>query len=242
MFHARLICTIIIVMYSGQQKSATSSTDPDPGPPPLDRPKPWPRMPVSATVLPAVTWAPRVGVRPRASSGALFTGLASAAAAFVGFAFGSGIVISGALAAGGRTGSRLTGSSGGFSFLVRRPPRLTLARLVGRLHFRDRPPTHRCHPAVLGAVTAAAAQRDRHHRWRRVRVMEQAAGREDHQRREQRMRRDRHGHHPLQAAGLLHAVAQHVGNVHYRSPGMRATMPTFCTPAAFSASKTSIRS
>src|SRR6478736_8696812 len=121
MFQARLICTIIIVMYSGQQKSATSSTDPDPGPPPLDRPKPCPRMPVSATVLPAVTLSPRVGVRPRASSGALLTGLA-AGAALLALAFGSGIVISGALAAGGRTGSRLRGSSAGFTSWIGRPP------------------------------------------------------------------------------------------------------------------------
>src|SRR5438034_10999900 len=99
----------MVAMYSGQQKSATSSDDPEPGPPPVDRPKPWPRTPVSTGVLPGVTCAPLVGVRPRASSGACFT--AGAGVAFVALAFGSGIVISGAFAAGGRIASRLAGSS-----------------------------------------------------------------------------------------------------------------------------------
>src|SRR6186713_1106998 len=93
----------IVAMYSGQQKSATSSDEPEPAPPPVERPNPWPRMPVSATVLPGLVCAPRVGVRPRASSGACFT--AGAGATFAGLVFGSGTVISGVLAAGARTGS-----------------------------------------------------------------------------------------------------------------------------------------
>ena len=47
--------------------------EPAPGPPPVERPKPWPRAPVTATALPALVSAPRVGVRPRASSGACLT-------------------------------------------------------------------------------------------------------------------------------------------------------------------------
>src|ERR1700736_2804098 len=100
---------IIVARYSGQQKSPViSSDDPLPAPPPVERPNPWPRTPVSAIALPAATCAPFVGVRPRASSGACFT--AGADVAFVDFALASGIVISGVFAAGGRIASRLAGS------------------------------------------------------------------------------------------------------------------------------------
>ena len=39
----------------------------------MDNPNPWPRVPVSATVLPARVSGPRVGVRPLASWGACLT-------------------------------------------------------------------------------------------------------------------------------------------------------------------------
>src|SRR5438477_8646720 len=110
-------------MYSGQQKSATSRLDPDPGPPPVDRPKPWPRAPVSAIAVPGVTCAPLVGVLPRASSGACFT--SGAADALVGLAEGFvGSVMSGAFAAGGRIGSRFGFSSGGVATWTGLPPML----------------------------------------------------------------------------------------------------------------------
>src|SRR5262245_9292746 len=98
-------------MYSGQQKSPTSSREPPPGPPPLDNPNPWPRTSVSALVLPLAVWAPRLGVRPRASSGACVT---LGAGEFLVFTFTSrrGSTISGAFAAGGRTGCGLVASSG----------------------------------------------------------------------------------------------------------------------------------
>src|SRR5436190_23369431 len=98
--------TTIVLMYSGQQKSPTSSDEPDPTPPPVVSPNPMPRTPVSAGVLPGVIFSPLIALVPRASS-------TDGLAAVVGFAFGSGIVISGAFAAGRVTASRLAGWSGG---------------------------------------------------------------------------------------------------------------------------------
>src|SRR3954447_24001033 len=102
--------TTIVLMYSGQQKSPTSSDDPDPTPPPVVRPKPMPRTPVSAGVLPGVTFSPFVRFRPRASSTDVF---AADGCVLVTRAFGGGMVISGAFAAGRVTASRFGGSSGG---------------------------------------------------------------------------------------------------------------------------------
>src|SRR5262249_25032390 len=108
-FHAARMRVISVPRYSGQQKSPViSSAEPEPAPPPVVRPKPWPRTPVSADVLPNAGCAPLLAVLPRASSGACFT---VGDAARAGFAFGTGIVISGALAAGGAGASRA--ASGG---------------------------------------------------------------------------------------------------------------------------------
>src|SRR5262245_28614727 len=80
--------------YSGQQKSSTSSREPLPALPPVDKPKPCPRAPVSANADPRDVSLPLVGVRPRASSGATLIGVAGAR---TGLAPGLGIVISGVL-------------------------------------------------------------------------------------------------------------------------------------------------
>src|ERR1700681_4201749 len=106
----------IVVRYSGQQKSPTSSVPATPGPPPADNPKPCPRAPVTAPALPACVSGPRVGVRPRASSGACLIAVDDA---FAAFAPGAGTVISGAAAAGGRTAS--FGALGGVCAWTGRP-------------------------------------------------------------------------------------------------------------------------
>src|SRR3954452_7196190 len=100
--------TTIVLMYSGQQKSPQSSDDPDPTPPPVVRPKPMPRTPVSAGVLPGVTFSPFVRLRPRASPTDAF---AADACVLLTRAFGGGMVISGAFAAGRLPASPFRGSS-----------------------------------------------------------------------------------------------------------------------------------
>jgi hypothetical protein len=105
-FQFRWINCSIVVRYSGQQKLPTSRYPPVP-PPPVVSPKPTPRAPVSATLDPSCGSAPSLGRRPRASGGASFTrGLGA------GFALAAGIVISGALAAGGAIGVLRSGSAG----------------------------------------------------------------------------------------------------------------------------------
>ncbi len=218
-------------MYSGQQKSPTSSDEPAPGPPPVDSPNPWPRTPVSAhRRCPGLVCAPRVGVRPRASSGACFT--TGAGVDRVGLASGSGTVISGVFAAGGRTGSRRASSSGGVVVCTGRPPSGVM------------PPTSGPWPA--------AAKRDRHHRASAaLRCVQDAAGR----RRSATAASTRCADTEAEIircspAGVcmrsrrtsLTSVISSSRRSRYRLAGILATMPMFWTPAAFSISITSIRS
>src|SRR5262249_32246848 len=103
-------------------------------------------------------------------------------------------------------------------------------------------PAHNRGPPAVGHTLTAAAQRNRHDgRGPRVAV-EEAPRREDQHARERGVRRHRERQHALKPVWPLHPVAEHVGDVHYFSPGRRATMPTFSPPAALSASNTSIRS
>src|SRR6476619_2706355 len=111
----RWINCSIVVRYSGQQKLPTSRYPPVP-PPPVVKPNPTPRAPVSATADPSCGSAPRVGVLEVASGGADFTGVFGA-----GRVRSDGSVISGGFAAGGVTGARRGASSAGGA-CTGRPP------------------------------------------------------------------------------------------------------------------------
>ena len=230
------IRSIIVVRYSGQQKSPTSRYDPEPAPPPLDSPKPPPRVPVSATADPAAASVPRIGVRPRASGGACFT--AGVAAARAGFTPGLGSVISGVFAAGGRAGSGRAGA-GGASACTGRPPIAVIPPFCGPAG----PP-----PSVIVITDLGSS----------IGAPEPAVWREQQESSQDRVRHDGHGDHPLEPAWFRHSIAQHIGHIHWssgsddasrrrpaaphRSPGRLVTSPTFVTPAACSRSNTSIKS
>src|SRR5687767_6358220 len=107
--------SIIWLMYSGQQKSATSTVTP-PVPPALLKPKPCPRTCVDDGVVPSFGCAPVVAVLLAASGGACFGFAVSCRAR----AFGSGRVIAGGVGAGA-VSARRTGSSGGGACTGRLP-------------------------------------------------------------------------------------------------------------------------
>src|SRR5687768_3130357 len=103
-------------MYSGQQKSATSSVTGPPVPPALLKPNPCPRTCVDDGVVPSFGCGPVVAVLLVASGGACLGFAVSGRVR----AFGSGRVIAGGVGAGALS-ARRTGSSGGGACTARLP-------------------------------------------------------------------------------------------------------------------------
>src|SRR3954468_14723611 len=127
LFQFSVIRWFIVAMYSGQQKSPTLICTPPLPPPPVESPPNGiGAAPVSAFASPVLTSGPVVGLRLADFSAGLSTLVAGR-----GFtvAFGSGTVISGALAAGG--GSTRGFGSGGATAWTDRPDSCVMPPALG---------------------------------------------------------------------------------------------------------------